>query len=313
MDKFHSMRAFTRIVDHGSFSVAASTLGLPKATLTRMIQKLEGQLGAKLLHRSTRRIDVTSAGAGYYTRCIEILAEVEDAELSVTRESSLPRGTLRVAATAAIAKTLLVARLRDFFRKYPDLKVELLVTERNIDIRREVVDVVLRAGGPHDDTLVAKPIGRLDIGYFASPEYLARCGEPSAPHELSYHLTVSNLESRSDTANTRRSSRARQGANPFISSEVATDNLDLQAAFAVEGYGIALLPVALVNPLVEEGKLKRILLDWDEGALPLTAMYLPADHIPLKARLFVDWCAEALAEHGALALAQRPNGMLAAG
>ncbi|WP_042876955.1 LysR family transcriptional regulator [Cupriavidus necator] len=312
MDKFLSMRAFTRIVDHGSFSVAAGTLDIPKATLTRMIQHLEGELGTKLLHRSTRRIDVTSAGASYYTRCAKILADVEDAERSVAREGLAPSGTLRVVATAAIAKTLLVKRLREFFQKYPDLKVELSVSERHVDLRREGVDVMLRVGEPHDDTLVAKPVGRLETGYFASPDYLDRFGEPCAPHELSYHLTINYIAHRSDFMSKRRAASEGQEADQFQGSAVATDSLDVQVAFALEGYGIARLPLALVEPLVEENKLRRILQGWDEEALPLTAMYLPQGHIPPKARVFVDWCSEVLAEHRTLALRRHTDNLLAA-
>jgi len=179
MDRLVSMQAFTRVVDIGSFAGAAKSLNLPKATLTRLIQKLEMHLAVKLLHRTTRHISVTTDGAAYYERCVRILADIDEAEYLLTRHNNSPRGTLTVDTTSGIAKMVLMPQLHDFCNAYPGIRLELTSNGKPIDLLKEGVDVVLRVGAL-EEAMVARRIGWLRLGLYASPIYLRRFGTPES-------------------------------------------------------------------------------------------------------------------------------------
>lgn len=199
MDRLVSMQAFTRVVDVGSFAGAAESLNLPKATLTRLIQKLETHLAVKLLHRTTRRISVTTEGAAYYERCVRILADIDEAEYLLTRHNNSPRGTATVDTTSGIAKMVLMPQLHDFCNAYPEIRFELTSNSKPIDLLKDGVDVVLRVGAL-EEAMVARRIGWLRLAPYASPIYLRRFGTPQDLTELGQHKAVSLLSNRTGGA-----------------------------------------------------------------------------------------------------------------
>ena len=184
MDQILTMRVFARVVEAGSFTKAADSLGLPKATVTKQIQHLEARLRVKLLHRTTRRVGVTPDGAAYYERAARLLNDLDELEASMGNAQTNPQGRLRVDVGSSVASLLIIPALSSFFERYPDIQLDMGVSDRPVDLIGDNVDCVIRGGELTDQSLVARRIGTLPFTTVASPEYLRRYGVPQHPQEL---------------------------------------------------------------------------------------------------------------------------------
>lgn len=307
MDRLVSMQAFTRVVDVGSFARAAESLDLPKATLTRLIQNLETHLGVKLLHRTTRRISVTTDGAAYYERCVRILADVEEAEQSLKRHNNSPRGTLCVDTVAGLAEMVLIPNLHDFFNMYPELKVELTINGKPIDLLKEGVDVVLRVGNHLDETMVARRVGLLKLAMYASPIYLRSQGTPTNLAELAQHKAVNYLSNRTGRELPWPLTRGDEHSDVLLPSVISTNDADVYLGCTLEGHGIARISRAMAEPYVNSGRLVEIMPDWQTEELPISAMYPQNRHLSAKVRVFVNWAADLFSRHPHFGAAQQPS------
>src|SRR5574343_502582 len=176
MDRFQAMQVFTRVVDANSFTRASDMLGMPRATVTTIIQNLEALLGVRLLNRTTRRISLTPDGAAYYEHCARILGEVEETESSFREVARGPKGRLRIDVPSPIGRLVLIPRLCEFRARYPEVELVIGMGDRMVDLVREAVDCVIRAGDLQDSTLVARRIGAISLVTCATPDYLARHG-----------------------------------------------------------------------------------------------------------------------------------------
>src|SRR5688500_2069007 len=184
MDRIDAMQAFVRVAETGSFTKAAETLQASKTRVTQLVQQLETHLRVKLLHRTTRKVSVTPDGAAYYERVVRLLADLDDAETSLSAASAAPRGRLRVDVPAPLAALVLVPALPDFHARYPDIQLDLGVSDRKVDLIDENVDCVLRGGELTEPSLRARHVADLLLGVYAAPAYLARAGTPATPQEL---------------------------------------------------------------------------------------------------------------------------------
>jgi len=184
MDKFSAMRAFVRVVEAGTFTKAADSLGVPKAQISRLVQSLEEELKTLLLNRTTRRVTLTAEGAAYYERASRVLDDVDELESALSHAQVAPRGRLRVDAPSAIASLLLIPALGDFCARYPEIQIDVGVSDRPVDLIAENVDCVLRAGEVTDASLVARRVGEIRRVVVASPAYLERHGVPEHPSDL---------------------------------------------------------------------------------------------------------------------------------
>jgi len=202
MDRFDAMQAFARVVEAGSFTKAAETLHMSKTTVTQLVQQLEARLRVKLLNRTTRKVNVTADGAVYYERVLRLLADMDDAETSLSGASTLPRGRLRVDVPSPLASMILVPALPEFYLRYPDIQIDMGVSDRIVDMIGENIDCVVRGGEIKDQSLMARKVGDLQLGVFAAPSYLARVGIPAHPRELedSQHRIVGFLWARTGKA-----------------------------------------------------------------------------------------------------------------
>lgn len=198
MDRFDAMQAFARVVEAGSFTKAAETLHMSKTTVTQLVQQLEARLRVKLLNRTTRKVNVTADGAAYYERVIKLLADMDDAETSLPGAAARPRGRLRIDVPSPFARHILVPALPDFHARYPDIQIDMGVSDRIVDIIDENVDCVVRGGELLDQSLMARKLAELPLGVFAAPAYLDREGTPEHPLELqdSHHRVVAFLWAR---------------------------------------------------------------------------------------------------------------------
>ena len=184
MDQMAAMKAFSRVVEVGTFTRAAQLLDMPKPTLSKLIQGLEAHLRTKLLNRTTRRVTVTADGAAYYERVVRILADVDELDGSMTLSQASPKGRLRIDISAPLALLIMIPALPQFHARYPDIQIDLGVTDRPVDLVGENVDCVVRAGEITDQSLIARRIAEFRFVSCASPSYLAQHGEPRHPAEL---------------------------------------------------------------------------------------------------------------------------------
>src|SRR5471032_1565717 len=196
MDRFLAMKVFVRVVESGSFSKAADALRLPAASVSRTVQALEAHLGARLLNRTTLSISITEDGEICYERCVRVLGEVDDMESVLSRSKLSPKGTVRVSLPALMAKSTIIAALPEFFAAYPDIRVEMSLTDKQVDIIEAGVDCVIRVGAVGDIGLVAKQIGRYSQVTAAAPSYIDKYGEPMTLEDLEHHMCVDYLVSK---------------------------------------------------------------------------------------------------------------------
>ena len=296
MDRFEAMRAFARVVETGSFTRAAHTLQLSRTTVTQLVQQLEGHLRLRLLNRTTRRVSVTADGAAYYPRIARLLAELEEVEGGLGEAAAQPRGRLRVDVPGPYARLRLVPALPDFQARYPEIQLDIGVSDREVDVIADNVDCVIRGGAPADPALVARPLARLPIGFHASPGYVQRFGVPEHPRALEGpdHHTVGFLSPRSGRARVFTAQRGAERVEVQGRHSIGFDDGNAYLAAGLAGLGVVALPSYMAEPHVARGELLPVLHDWQLPPMPMHVMFPPNRHMSQRLRVFIDWVVETL-------------------
>lgn len=299
MDRFDAMQAFARVVEVGSFTKAAETLHMSKTSVTQLVQQLEARLRVKLLNRTTRKVNVTADGAVYYERVVRLLADLDDAETSLSSASALPRGRLRVDVPSPLASLILVPALPAFHARYPDIQIDLGVSDRIVDLIGENVDCVVRGGELTDQSLMARRVGDLQLGVYAAPSYLERVGTPAHPRELedSQHRIVGFLWARTGKAlpyAMRREGESVQIQGRYV---LSVDDGNAYIAAGLAGLGVLWLPDYMSKAHLARGELVPLFEDWRLDPMPIYVAFPPNRHISIKVRVFIDWVAELMAQH----------------
>ncbi|MBC3361624.1 LysR family transcriptional regulator [Pseudomonas sp. SWRI154] len=299
MDRFDAMQAFVRVVEAGSFTKAAQTLHMSKTTVTQLVQQLEARLRVKLLNRTTRKVNVTADGAVFYERAIRLLADMDDAETSLSGAQALPRGRLRVDVPSPLAAMILVPALPAFHARYPDIQIDMGVSDRIVDIIDENVDCVVRGGELKDQSLIGRRVGDLALGVFAAPSYLARVGTPVHPRELeeSEHRIVGFLWARTGKALPYAMHNHDERLHIKGRYVVAVDDGNAYLAAGLAGLGILWLPSYMSRLHEAQGTLVPLFTGWRLDPMPLYVAYPPNRHISAKLRVFIDWVVELMAQH----------------
>lgn len=299
MDRLAAMQAFVRVVEAGNFSKAAESMGLPKPTLTRLVQGLETHLRARLLNRTTRRVTVTPDGAAYYERATRVLADIEELEGSLSHAKASPRGRLRIDVSVSIGRLILIPALPDFHARYPEIQLDLGVSDRPVDLVGENVDAVLRAGVIHDQSLVARRLAEIQFIAVAAPDYLRRMGRPGHPLDLEdgVHRVVGFSSPRTGRQLpmdfTRDGERHEVRGRPVVSF----DDGDACVAAALAGLGVLQAPSFMLQDAIANGRLEPVLAGWSVDPVPLHIVFPPNRHLSTRLRVFVDWTAELFANH----------------
>jgi DNA-binding transcriptional LysR family regulator len=293
MDATSEMQAFVRVVEHQSFSAAATALGLTPSALSKLVSRLEERLGVRLLHRTTRRLALTSEGDVYFARSRQILADIEEVEAEIVKSRGAPRGHLHVNTSNGFGVHQLAGALPDFLQRYPDIKVELSITDRVVDLVTEHADVTIRAGPIADMVLTARKIAEFERTICAAPAYLDRQGMPRTPADLANHTCIVMLSQ--DARGWPF--RTRDGiGNIEIAPRVATDNSETALRLALNGGGIIRLGDIIVADPIRRGLLVPLLTDVHHAEpLPLAALYLAGRHRLPKLRVFLDFLIEKFA------------------
>lgn len=293
MDQIQAMRIFVRVVEAGTFTRAADSLSLPKATVTKHVQALEERLRVKLLNRTTRRVTVTPDGAAYYDRTVRLLTDLDDIEASMTNARANPRGRLRIDVGTSVAQLLIIPQLAEFHARYPDIQVDLGVSDRTVDLIGDNVDCVIRGGELSDQSLVARRIGNLEFVTVAAPAYLERKGTPVHPLEIEEkHASViyfSPQSGRHYPLEFRRGDESIDITGPY---QLSVNESNAYVTSIVAGLGIGQITSWQAQRYLASGALVQLLPDWTQPLLPVYVVYPPNRHLSAKVRAFVDWAAE---------------------
>lgn len=291
MDRIDAMQAFVRVVETGSFTKAAQTLHMSKTTVTQLIQQLEARLRVRLLNRTTRKVNVTADGAAYYERVVRLLADMDDAETSLSGASAQPRGLLRIDVPSPLARMLLIPALPQFYARYPDIQLHMGVSDRVVDLIDENVDCVLRGGEITDQSLVARHVGDLELGVYAAPAYLKLAGRPAHPRDLQdgHHRIVGFLWLRTRKALPYAMHRDGESLSVHGRYALAVDDGNAYLAAGLAGMGILWLPHYMAADHAARGELVRIFEDWQLDPMPMYLAYAPNRHVSAKLRVFMDW------------------------
>ena len=299
MDRIDAMQAFVRVVETGSFTRAAETLRASRTRVTQLVQQLETHLRVKLLHRTTRKVNVTADGAAYYERVIRLLADLDDAETSLSAASEAPRGRLRVDVPAPLASLVVVPALPAFHARYPDLQLDLGASDRKVDLIDENVDCVVRGGEIAEPSLRARHVADLPLGVYAAPDYLARAGTPAHPRELedSGHRIIGYRGSRSGAPLALTMRRGDEALRVHGRHVLSVDDGNAYLAAGIAGLGVLWLPQYMARAPLARGDLVPLLEDWQLDPMPLYVAFPPSRHVSRKLRVFIDWIIELMAQH----------------
>jgi len=275
---------FARVVEAGSFTAAARELGMPKSTVSRKVSDLESRLGARLLQRTTRKLSLTDVGNTYYQHARRVVDEVEEAERAVTQMQEAPRGLLRI--TTPLTFRYLGSIVASFLERYPDVQVEMVGTDRVVDLIDEGFDLAVRAGELADSTLIARSLGSERSVIAANPQFIDRRGAPSSPSDLA-EIDCVVFSGTSDPTNwTLRGDG--ETVTTRVSARLTVNDFEVVRQVAVAGGGIALLPLSLCCDDLRAGRLVRVLPDWCSPAAPIHAVYPSTRHLSPKVSAFLD-------------------------
>lgn len=290
MDKLVSMEAFVRVAEVGSFAEAARRWGRSKASVSAYVAQLEDHLGVRLLHRTTRRVSLTDTGAGHLERCRELLAQLADAEDEARAEASALRGTLRVTAPGGLVARHQSALVGDFLARWPDITLDLMLTNRMVDLVAERIDVALRLTEPADSTLVARRLAPAPLVVVASPGFLAGHGRLDAPADLAGVPCLRDTNFGFDPQWPFREGSVR------VSGPLAADSPLVVRAMALAGHGVALSPRLLVADDLAAGALVELFPGEVDVGWSIWAVTSQRRRLPARARVFIEHARAVLAE-----------------
>lgn len=289
MDQLTAIRTFIRIVESGSITKAAASLGMPKSTASKLLADLEFHLGTKLLLRSTRSITVTPEGSAYYEQVSQVVGRLDDADLSLRESSSDPKGRVRVDVHSSMAISILIPALGDFRDKYPDIQLVIGISDRPVGLIEEGVDCVVRLGRLPDTTLIAKTIYEDRLVTCASPNYLAAYGTPETPDDLaSKHILLGYFSALTGTRWPLTFQHGTQTLEIEPGGPITNDSAGL-AEMVAQGLGIGQIYHSTVTDYIAAGALIPILADWTMATAPISILYAPSKTLNLRTRLFIDW------------------------
>ncbi|WP_233840215.1 LysR family transcriptional regulator [Dyella sp. 2HG41-7] len=291
MEDFSAISAFVRVVEAKSFASAAAQLGMTPSGVSRAVSRLEEHLGVRLLFRSTRTLRLTDDGASFYTRCKEILADLAEATEALGYSHRKPTGKLRVGMSASVGRAAIVPRLQEFERRYPDIRLELMMCDFPYDLNEEGVDCAIRMGDLEDSSLIARKIGYFRNVLLASPEYLQRYGAPTCLEELKDHRCINYVypngrprQWQFDTPNGR--------IEVDVNAHLLMNDGESVIQAAVAGLGIIQAPHVLAACALDLGKLEPIMTDTVSIGKNVWIVYPQKKHLSARVQAFIEWASE---------------------
>lgn len=293
MDQLTAIRAFARVVEAGNFTRAADSLDMPNATLSKMVQELEAHLGVRLLQRTTRRVTVTPEGSEYYEKTARILRDLDDVDTAFNAVRSKPRGLLRIDVGGSTARDVLIPGLADFMTRYPEIRLDLGVSDRPVDLISDNVDCVIRGGPLDNSSLIARNIGHATLITCATPAYLKAFGTPAYPDELKNgHRLVSYLSPQNGRAFPFRFERDGGKTEIKVDHRIGVNESNAHLAAGLAGLGIIQTFSYSICEALHRGTLVEIMTEWRPAPYPFHVVYPQNRHVPHRLRVFIDWLVE---------------------
>ena len=288
--QYEQMAIFAKVVDAMSFTRAAEMLGLPKSTVSTQVSKLEAKLGVQLLQRSTRRLHLTPAGARYYEHCARMVEVADQAVTEISELQDRPTGVLRITAPVNYGTAILCPLAADFLERHPDLRIELVLLDRVVNLIEEGIDLAFRLGPLRDSNLIARRLRPIHHHLCATPEYVARFSRPACPQDLRDHYCLPRW-----LRSTWVFERAGDRKKIHLEGRLSVNNQQGLKSAALAGLGIVRLPDYMCAEELRSGRFVHVLADWPEPLTENHAIYPDARHLPLKVRGFLDHVIERLA------------------
>ena len=294
LDRIDLFRTFARVVECSSFTRAADALGLPRSSVSAAVIDLEAHVGARLLHRTTRKVAPTQDGAAFYERCLRLIADVEETEGLFRQTSIGPAGRLRVDVPGRIGRLVIAPALPDFLSLYPQLDVELRVTDRAVNLVEESVDCVLRVGPLGDSGLIARRIGDLHLINVASAGYLALHGTPERPADLGAHLAVNYASPSTGRVEDWEWIEDGEIRTQPMRGRVTVNSAEAYIACCLAGLGLIQIPAYDVKHHLAAGELVEIMPHHRAAPMPMALLYPHRQHLSRRLQVFADWLEELL-------------------
>ncbi|RCS22163.1 LysR family transcriptional regulator [Phyllobacterium salinisoli] len=291
MDRYDAMRVFTRIVERRSFTLAAEDLGLPRTTVTDAIKRMEARLGVRLLQRTTRHVSPTLDGEAYYRRCLQLIADMEDAESAFATVK--PTGLLCIDVQGTLARHFVVPRLPEFLSRYPEIELHISEGDRFIDLVREGVDCVLRVGELQDSDMIARRLAMLAEVTCASPSYCERYGIPVRIDDLERngHRMVAFRSSATGAILPLEFSAGGSLRKIMLSAPMTVTGAETYTAAALAGLGLIQAPRYRLESYFASGELLPLLEDYPPSPTPVSLLYPRSKQLSPRLRVFIDWTA----------------------
>ena len=297
MNRLEAMQIFARVAELASFTRAAESMGLPKASISTAVQQLETLLGTRLLHRTTRKVQMTQDGRAFYERSKDLLADMDELQAMFQQGPQSLRGRLRVDLPSGVARSFVIPRLPEFLRDHPLLELELSATDRRVDLVREGFDCVLRIGALYDSSLIARPLGQLSIVNCASPSYLKTYGTPRTLDDLASHRLihyVTTLGAKPEGWEYFDGSEYRSLAMPGV---LTVNSVEAYEASCLAGLGLIQAPAVGVRDMVRQGLLVEVLPEFSAEPMPVSLLYAHRRNLSKRLQVFMAWIADVIAPY----------------
>lgn len=297
MNQIEAMRVFTRVAELASFTRAADSLGMPKASMSAAVQQLESEFGTRLFHRTTRKVQLTQDGQACYERCKDLLADIDELHTMFQQGTKSLRGRLRIDMPTGVAKTIVVPQLPAFLHLHPLLEVELSCTDRKVDLIREGFDCVLRVGSVDDGALIARPLGSFPIVNCASPAYVKMHGMPQTLEDLEHHHLihyVATLGGKSSGFEYQDGEDYRTIAMP---GAITVNSAESYQAACLAGLGIIQAPMTGVFDLLAQGLLVEVAPKLRAEPMPVSLVYAHRRNLSQRVQVFMSWIATVMRPH----------------
>lgn len=294
MDKIHAMQVFVRVAELQSFTRAADSMGLPKGSLSRQLQSLENAMGVRLLHRTTRRVQLTQDGLIYYERCRDVLATLDEMDSLFQHDPATLSGKLRVDMPISMACDYILPLLPDFMQHYPGIELELSSSDRRVDVVREGFDCVVRVGVLESSGLIARPLGKLTLINCASPDYLARFGTPTTPDDLVSHAMVHYSQQIGVQPTGFEYFDGKNSHYIQTGGTVTVNSTETYRAACLAGLGIIQVPERGVKQALTERKLVEILPHFRAEPMPVSLIYPHRRNLTRRVQVFMEWLTQAM-------------------
>jgi DNA-binding transcriptional LysR family regulator len=298
MDRLAAIRLFVRVVENGSFSAVAREAGLGQPAVSKQISALETYLGAQLLRRTSRSMTLTDAGQTFYESAVRVIGEIEATESLVGRGQSSPSGLIRVTTAPVFGRRYIVPKLPEFFARFPDITVELSISERAVNLIEEGIDLAIRIGTFADSSMIATQVATSAFVLVASSTYLETSGTPMTPNDLSEHSRV--VYAPHGEVRPWEFKGATESITHHPKGNFRTGDAENIRAAVIAGLGLALAPTYLLADEIAAGTVRIVMADYEAGSLPINATHAAGRRLPTKVRIFIDFLRESFANSPAL-------------